>query len=71
MCHHPTHYVVEAFAFAGVAGEIVERVTPWARFGGLEDPVAWVQRSSVGGFLEVGRGGECDWEGSVVTVWKL
>jgi len=68
MRHHPTHDVVEALAFAWVAGEIVECITPWAGFGGLEDPVAWVQGSGVGGFLEVGRGGECDGEGCIVKM---
>lgn len=60
--------MVETLAFAWVAGEIVECITPWAGFCGLEDTVAWVQGSSVRGFLEVGRGGECDGEGCVVPV---
>ncbi len=58
MRHHPTHDVVETLAFARVAGEIVECVTPGAGFGGLEYPVAGVQGCGVGGFLEVKRGGE-------------
>ena len=60
--------MVEALAFARVAGEIVECITPWVGFGGLEDAVAWIQGSSVRGFLEVGRGGECDGEGGIVPV---
>ena len=60
--------MVEALTFARVAGKIVECITSWARFGVLEDAVAGVQGSGVGGFLEVGWGGDCDRKGCVVSV---